>query len=111
MRGLQETPAYGRRGTGYARPPQGRGRPPHADQRRNIRRAICFLLPARTPDISICRPSGGTPLQSRGFLQRPSTFRSVCRPRSEEHTSELQSLMRISYAVFFLKKKNKTKTT
>src|SRR3546814_2400566 len=36
-------------------------------------------------------------------------------PRSEEHTSELQSLMRISYAVFCLKKKNKktqkTRTT
>src|SRR3546814_3299477 len=29
--------------------------------------------------------------------------------RSEEHTSELQSLMRISYAVFCLKKKNKTR--
>src|SRR3546814_3124269 len=29
--------------------------------------------------------------------------------RSEEHTSELQSLMRNSYAVFRLKKKNKTK--
>src|SRR3546814_10862439 len=29
--------------------------------------------------------------------------------RSEEHTSELQSLMRISYAVFCLKKKKKTK--
>src|SRR3546814_10548768 len=29
------------------------------------------------------------------------------RRRSEEHTSELQSLMRISYAVFFLKKKTK----
>src|SRR3546814_6787297 len=29
------------------------------------------------------------------------------RKRSEEHTSELQSLMRISYAVFCLKKKNK----
>src|SRR3546814_7669265 len=29
--------------------------------------------------------------------------------RSEEHTSELQSLMRISYAVFCLKKKNKIK--
>src|SRR3546814_8473302 len=28
-------------------------------------------------------------------------------PRSEEHTSELQSLMRISYAVFCLKKKTK----
>src|SRR3546814_5494157 len=31
--------------------------------------------------------------------------------RSEEHTSELQSLMRISYAVFCLKKKNNTTTT
>src|SRR3546814_2715859 len=37
-----------------------------------------------------------------------SSARSTCRPawRSEEHTSELQSLMRISYAVFCLKKKN-----
>src|SRR3546814_2531333 len=32
-------------------------------------------------------------------------------PRSEEHTSELQSLMRISYAVFCLKKKKKYKQT
>src|SRR3546814_238650 len=31
-----------------------------------------------------------------------------CQIRSEEHTSELQSLMRISYAVFCLKKKNTT---
>src|SRR3546814_9182382 len=31
-------------------------------------------------------------------------------PRSEEHTSELQSLMRISYAVFCLKKKKKQTT-
>src|SRR3546814_9625795 len=31
--------------------------------------------------------------------------------RSEEHTSELQSLMRISYAVFCLKKKNTNKVT
>src|SRR3546814_8970460 len=36
-----------------------------------------------------------------------------CRVKSEEHTSELQSLMRISYAVFCLKKKqqNKKNTT
>src|SRR3546814_3380091 len=34
--------------------------------------------------------------------------RSVAAPRSEEHTSELQSLMRISYAVFCLKKKTPT---
>src|SRR3546814_1851169 len=35
----------------------------------------------------------------------PSTKFSRLRLRSEEHTSELQSLMRISYAVFCLKKK------
>src|SRR3546814_7248000 len=32
-------------------------------------------------------------------------------PRSEEHTSELQSLMRISYAVFCLKKKKQNNST
>src|SRR3546814_10898913 len=37
-------------------------------------------------------------------------FLVVKRPRSEEHTSELQSLMRISYAVFCLKKKTKNET-
>src|SRR3546814_1872263 len=36
---------------------------------------------------------------------------SVALARSEEHTSELQSLMRIPYAVFCLKKKNKPLTT
>src|SRR3546814_3354532 len=34
---------------------------------------------------------------------------TAAKERSEEHTSELQSLMRISYAVFCLKQKNKTK--
>src|SRR3546814_2917824 len=43
--------------------------------------------------------------QERGPLRRHR------RPRSEEHTSELQSLMRISYAVFCLKKKKINKTT
>src|SRR3546814_10250784 len=38
-----------------------------------------------------------------------SSRRIFLRRRSEEHTSELQSLMRISYAVFCLKKKIKTK--
>src|SRR3546814_7909262 len=36
------------------------------------------------------------------------TVQRTASPRSEEHTSELQSLMRISYAVFCLKKKKKT---
>src|SRR3546814_4740510 len=43
----------------------------------------------------------------------PSPCIAVCQvdPRSEEHTSELQSLMRISYAVFCLKKKTTILTT
>src|SRR3546814_3089384 len=42
------------------------------------------------------------PRGDRGFCYDPM--------RSEEHTSELQSLMRISYAVFCLKKKNRKET-
>src|SRR3546814_4163058 len=38
------------------------------------------------------------------------TGNGVTKNRSEEHTSELQSLMRTSYAVFCLKKKTKIKT-
>src|SRR3546814_4686162 len=42
-----------------------------------------------------------------GLAERSLRFRNCYTPspRSEEHTSELQSLMRISYAVFCLKKK------
>src|SRR3546814_1706791 len=36
----------------------------------------------------------------------PGSLAITTAPRSEEHTSELQSLMRISYAVFCLKRKN-----
>src|SRR3546814_6254751 len=43
------------------------------------------------------------------FLAAIPHRRSVCQTRSEEHTSELQSLMRISYAVFCLKKKKQNK--
>src|SRR3546814_2247608 len=62
----------------------------------------------------------GFPDQRRKILEVPADFAmgheiaqtvdDVARPeRSEEHTSELQSLMRISYAVFCLKKKKKKK--
>src|SRR3546814_7903375 len=42
-------------------------------------------------------------------VEAPERFVTGTAERSEEHTSELQSLMRISYAVFCLKKKNKKK--
>src|SRR3546814_5843437 len=41
----------------------------------------------------------------------PTAVLKALAGRSEEHTSELQSLMRISYAVFCLKQKKKTTTT
>src|SRR3546814_1505741 len=56
----------------------------------------------------------GRTLRDRGVLAPgEATMDGIIRwlranPRSEEHTSELQSLMRISYAVFCLKKKNTT---
>src|SRR3546814_9279631 len=52
---------------------------------------VAALKPRQTVDVIVTRADGKT-----------ETFQ-----RSEEHTSELQSLMRISYAVFCLKKKTK----
>src|SRR3546814_8843187 len=53
----------------------------------------------------IVSPITGTMISSINTVDR--TIKSPCwrATRSEEHTSELQSLMRISYAVFCLKKK------
>src|SRR3546814_6472232 len=54
-------------------------------------------------------PPGGLTLTYRALTQEHEAARKVKQGgdvlRSEEHTSELQSLMRISYAVFCLKKK------
>src|SRR3546814_4510362 len=46
--------------------------------------------------------------QCAAALPRRGPLRPIEALRSEEHTSELQSLMRISYAVFCLKKKKNT---
>src|SRR3546814_6906544 len=58
--------------------------------------------------IAIIR-SGGIRGHVRSFARAAQTKRArSAASRSEEHTSELQSLMRISYAVFCLKKKTHT---
>src|SRR3546814_8559632 len=72
-------------------------------------RVVILLLPVLTIGIETPR---------RGVSIRPADDARICcrfqghsrifAGRSEEHTSELQSLMRISFAVFFFKK---TKTT
>src|SRR3546814_9230910 len=50
-------------------------------------------------------------LRGRGYFHQRPEPRLIDLLRSEEHTSELQSLMRISYAVFCLKKKKTKKKT
>src|SRR3546814_2223287 len=69
----------------------------------------------RTPDrapsaaASIAAAAPAPPMCCRSKSRCHAPPVAAC--RSEEHTSELQSLMRISYAVFCLKKKKETKTS
>src|SRR3546814_4784085 len=67
-----------------------------------------FFVSHATPTQRLSCQQIQSPTRMPGW--RASSFRAMFRasssdPRSEEHTSELQSLMRISYAVFCLKKK------
>src|SRR3546814_10118523 len=55
------------------------------------------------------RAGYGEPIWLHGALERMCRLYEELGVRSEEHTSELQSLMRISYAVFCLHKKKKAK--
>src|SRR3546814_4857107 len=65
--------------------------------------------PAAPPAVRCRRGSWPAPTREvpRNGARR---FPAECPVRSEEHTSELQSLMRISYAVFCLKKKKNKRT-
>src|SRR3546814_8316709 len=67
--------------------------------------SISIFLQKRNTAIACSSPWKADMRDMRIFL---ATVRSH---RSEEHTSELQSLMRISYAVFCLKKKTNHNTT
>src|SRR3546814_4615533 len=76
---------------------------------------ICFAYLLRKFLFGILCVFVRTPLTLINMIQKFTTKISIndersldcdVKARSEEHTSELQSLMRISYAVFCLKKKN-----
>src|SRR3546814_10285346 len=77
------------------------------------RTAAAVLLPQRSNTLNskglapVSRKASRTAADGRSPLVQSAI--TLC--RSEEHTSELQSLMRISYAVFCLKKKKKTNKT
>src|SRR3546814_4733230 len=64
-----------------------------------------ILIPVDSPDQE--EPQRQTALKNIEQLHKGASFPALARQfsRSEEHTSELQSLMRISYAVFCLTKK------
>src|SRR3546814_4156683 len=59
--------------------------------------------------LSVVLREGSLPKECPIVIASPPNWRVTSSWRSEEHTSELQSLMRISYAVFCLKKKNSNK--
>src|SRR3546814_6910397 len=86
--------AHSRGRTRHAQGPLALPRPPATLSRRRRRRPIRVRMTASTGKTVIVATDG------------------ACKgnPRSEEHTSELQSLMRISYAVFCLKKKHHADT-
>src|SRR3546814_7176433 len=78
--------------------------------RRSGQHAWALLdLPAPRPIETVLTIGLDTPWAMAAAAQA-ATGHAILK-RSEEHTSELQSLMRISYAVFCLKKKNTITTT
>src|SRR3546814_4670911 len=92
--GRQQT---GIEGEGEARPAPA-GRRGTRTEGRHVRQADEIVLarpPQRAPGTTMCAGIG---------IKSGTIFLT---DRSEEHTSELQSLIRISYAVFCLKKKHK----
>src|SRR3546814_6338140 len=70
-------------------------------RRRDGRPDHCAHAPRRCADPAFGRERGRSPFYGSAFPARHVDRRA----RSEEHTSELQSLMRTSYAVFCLQKK------
>src|SRR3546814_2569700 len=79
-----------------------------------------ILVYSRDPDlkdfkvdgsVTLSRFGGGTSNAVTNNEQRLFVSAPLANDRSEEHTSELQSLMRISYAVFCLKKKKESSHT
>src|SRR3546814_10168299 len=73
--------------------------------------AIDVLVIDKTGTVTEGKPSVEKVISVKpDYTENDILQKIVALNRSEEHTSELQSLMHISYAVFCLKKKNKKKT-
>src|SRR3546814_4209557 len=80
-------------------------------QRGRGRWLACQSVPGSDCTIKVSlNADGAAPVRPAVRFLAFEGSRPLTADRSEEHTSELQSLMRISYAVFCLKKKKKNKT-
>src|SRR3546814_8894855 len=98
------------------RPDQPAARPaphePHREKQRHaeidVQRVLIEAARCDDPQLALLEQRGEFDQGHGGQTLARMGEKSV---RSEEHTSELQSLMRISYAVFCLKKKNKRHQT
>src|SRR3546814_5693692 len=102
---LHAAGAAGRRGAAVCRvlPAAGRhGRPVRGDAAALVLSRHVFRAAGVDRPGLVCAAHLGAGFAGGGCLDAVRTLAT----RSEEHTSELQSLMRISYAVFCLKKKN-----
>src|SRR3546814_1140955 len=77
-------------------------RPRPRNRRRKRKKLVRPTCPANPPE-----PQPSLQRTTSSVSSRKARRRSASARRSEEHTSELQSLMRHSYAVFCLKKKKK----
>src|SRR3546814_8933058 len=76
---------------------------------RSLARDIAHALGA-VGHVTMLRRTGAGPFTLEGAIPL-DRLEEIGQGRSEEHTSELQSLMRTSYAVFCLKTKKTNKTT
>src|SRR3546814_9315451 len=114
-----ETAAYRHRRLRHRRAGCRRAAHPRRSRRVRVRARARARPRGRRIPAAAQRPAGAVAHGTAGASARarrargPPVRRYALRPasdghRSEEHTSELQSLMRISYAVFCLKKKKKT---
>src|SRR3546814_2282110 len=96
---------------GAAAQPQGRNRPlgeawSHQAVLAGVFVADAGLPPHRERKDPAVRDPRRVSCERQGSMSFEDIIYEASEGRSEEHTSELQSLMRISYAVFCLKKKN-----
>src|SRR3546814_1533332 len=70
------------------------------------REAVALWETSGRMQTEVAAELGIMPTMLRRWQRKLQDSNDMLVSRSEEHTSELQSLMRISYAVFFLKKQN-----